>query len=91
MNDTLWVAILTLVGTLAGTFGGILTSSKLTGYRIEQLEKKMDDHNNAETKLIERVFRLEEHASVVDEQVKVINHRIGDLESHEEKRANDGK
>ena len=82
---------MTLVGTLAGTFGGILTSSKLTGYRIEQLEKKMDDHNNAETKLIERVFRLEKHASVVDEQVKVINHRIGDLESHEEKRTNDGK
>lgn len=91
MNDTLWVAILTLVGTLAGTFGGIITSSKLTGYRIEQLEKKMDDHNTAETKLIERVFRLEEHVSVIDEQIKVANHRIDDLEDHEARRANDGK
>ena len=91
MSETLWIAVLTLVGTLAGTFGGIITSSKLTGYRIEQLEKKMDDHNTAETKLIERVFKLEEHASVVDEQIKVVNHRIGDLESHEEKRTSDGK
>lgn len=91
MNDTILLAVLSLVGTLAGTFGGIITSSKLTGYRIEQLEKKMDEHNSAETKLIERVFRLEEHASVVDEQIKVVNHRIGDLESHEEKRTNDGK
>ena len=91
MNDTLWVAILTLVGTLAGPFGGILTSSKLTGYRIEQLEKKMDEHNSTETRLTERVFKLEEHASVVDEQIKVANHRIDDLEKSEERRANDGK
>lgn len=91
MNDTLWVAILTLVGTLAGTFGGIMTSSRLTGYRIEQLEKKMDEHNSTETRLIERVFKLEEHASVTDEQIKVCQHRIEDLESHEERRTSDGK
>lgn len=91
MNDTIMIAILSLVGTLAGTFGGIITSSKLTGYRIEQLEKKMDEHNSTETKLIERVYKLEEHASVVDEQIKVANHRIDDLESHEAQRTNDGK
>ena len=91
MNDTLWVAILTLVGTLAGTFGGIMTSSRLTGYRIEQLEKKMDEHNSTETRLTERVFKLEEHSSVVDEQIKVANHRIDDLEEHEKRQANDGK
>lgn len=91
MNDTLWVAILTLVGTLAGTFGGIMTSSRLTGYRIEQLEKKMDEHNSTETRLTERVFKLEEHSSVVDEQIKVANHRLDDLEEHEKRQANDGK
>ena len=43
---TLAVAGMSLVGTLAGTFGGILVSSKLTNYRIEQLEKKQDQVNN---------------------------------------------
>lgn len=38
MSDTVLVALLSLVGTLGGTFGGILTSSKLTAYRLEQLE-----------------------------------------------------
>ena len=91
MNDTIMLAILSLIGTLAGTFGGIMTSSRLTGYRIEQLEKKMDEHNSTETKLTERVFKLEEHSSVIDEQIKVANHRIDDLESHEERRTSDGK
>lgn len=76
MNDAVLLAILSLVGTLAGTFGGIITSSKLTGYRIEQLEEQVKKHNN----LIERVFKLEEHGAVIDEQIKVANHRIEDLE-----------
>ena len=76
MNDAVLLAILSLVGTLAGTFGGLITSSKLTGYRIEQLEEQVKKHNN----LIERVFKLEEHGAVIDEQIKVANHRIEDLE-----------
>ena len=46
---------MSLIGTLAGTFGGIMVSSKLTTYRIEQLEKKVAAHNG----LIERTYRLE--------------------------------
>ena len=48
MNSEIIVALLALVGTLAGTFGGIITSSKLTVYRIKQLENKVDKHNNFE-------------------------------------------
>lgn len=48
----------------------------LQAQRIEQLEKKMDKHNQ----LIERVCSLEQHRAVVDEQIKVANHRIDDLE-----------
>ncbi|MBR4973809.1 MAG: hypothetical protein IKY45_05040 [Clostridia bacterium] len=46
MSDTVVVALISLVGTLGGTFGGILVSAKLTNYRIEQLEKKVEKHNN---------------------------------------------
>ena len=69
MSDTVIVALIAFVGTLLGTFGGIVTSSKLTSYRIEQLEKKVDKHNNFAARM-----------PVVEEQIKVINHRIDDLE-----------
>lgn len=73
-NDTIIVAIISLFGTLFGTFGGILTSNKLIGYRIEQLEKKVDKHNN----VIERVFRLEDNE-------KLLDHRLNDLEKDVDK------
>ena len=69
MSDTILLAALSLVGTLVGTFGGILTSSKLTNYRIEQLEKKVDKHNG-----------FGERIPVMEEQIKIVNHRIEDLE-----------
>ena len=49
---------------------------EMNAYRIEQLEKKVDKHNN----LVERTYRLEEEAHVLDEKVKVATHRIDDLE-----------
>ena len=78
MNDVVIVAIISLIGTLGGTFGGILTSSKLTNYRIEQLEKKVEKHNN----VVERVYVLERDKAVFEEEIKVINHRIEDLEAY---------
>ena len=65
MQDTIVVAILSLIGTLAGSFGG----TQLINYRIEQLEKKVEKHNS----VVERTFLLEE-------KMKVANHRIEDLE-----------
>lgn len=78
MNDVVIVAIISLIGTLFGTFGGILTSSKLTSYRIEQLEKKVEKHNS----VVERVYSLEKNEAVMEEQIEVANHRIGDLETY---------
>lgn len=69
MTDTILVALVSLVGTLGGTFGGILTSAKLTNYRIEQLEKKVEKHNN-----------FAERIPVLEEKIKVEEHRIEDLE-----------
>lgn len=55
MTDVVIVGLLSLGGTLIGTFGGIITASRLTNWRIEQLEKKVDKHNS----LIERTYKLE--------------------------------
>lgn len=46
MLDTIIVGALSLVGTIIGSLGGIVTSAKLTNYRIQQLEKKVEKHNN---------------------------------------------
>lgn len=76
MSETVLVAVLSLAGTLCGSLFGILTANKLTNYRIEQLEKKVEKHNS----VIERVYELEKHEAVMDEEIQVANHRISDLE-----------
>jgi hypothetical protein len=78
MNDAVFVAVLSLVGTLGGTFGGILTANKLTNYRIEQLEKKVEKHN----RVVERVYILEKNEAVMEEEFKTVTHRIDDLEKY---------
>lgn len=70
------VGLLSLAGTLIGSIAGIMTANKLTNYRIDQLEKKVDKHNG----LIERMYGVEQRAEVLEEKIKVANHRIDDLE-----------
>lgn len=69
MSNEIIVAAIAFLGTTIGTAGGIIASSKLTNYRIKKLEEKVDKHNA----IIERTF-------VLEEKVKVANHRIEDLE-----------
>ncbi len=69
-NDVL-LAITSIIGTFAGSFSGL----KLTSYRIEQLEKKVERHNN-----------FAERIPLLEEKISVANHRISDLEAREETR-----
>lgn len=78
MNETVIVGAISLIGTLIGTLGGILTSNHLTLYRIEQLEKKVEKHNN----LVERVFRLEDNDQLFEEKLNTQGARITKLESN---------
>lgn len=66
MSEAVIVAILALIGTLGGTFGGIVTANKLTNFRIEQLEKKVEKHNN----VVERVYILEKDEAVIREELE---------------------
>lgn len=65
MDTTIIVAILSLLGTLIGSLAGILAANKLVAYRIEQLEKKVEKHNN----VLERVYELEKHEAVMQEEI----------------------
>lgn len=72
MSNEILIALLSFAGTLIGSFGGM----KLMSYRIEQLEKKVDKHNN-----------FAERIPIIEEKIRVINHRIEDLEHDEQKMA----
>lgn len=69
MNNEILIAFISVMGTILGSFGGIVTSSKLTAFRLEKLEQKVDKHNN-----------FAERMPVIEEQIKEINHRIEYLE-----------
>ncbi len=70
ITENIIVALLSLFGTCVGAFGGVLASSKLTNYRIKKLEEKVDKHNS-----------FAERIPVLKEQIKVLNHRMEDIET----------
>lgn len=76
MTEGIIIAVLSMVGTLAGTYLANRKSSALIAYRLDKLEEKVDKHNS----VIERTFKLEEQAALIEERIKVANHRIEDLE-----------
>ncbi len=72
------VGVLALIGTLGGAYMANKKSSALVAYRLEQLEKQVNKHNQ----VIERTYALEEHEALLEERLKVANHRIDDLEGY---------
>lgn len=81
------MAALSLVGTLVGAYLANRKSTALIAYRLEELEEKVNKHNQ----LVERTYELERRMEVIEaklegaenlltEKVKVANHRIEDLE-----------
>lgn len=72
MQSEVFIALLSFLGTLAGTVGGIITSAKLTNYRLRELEKKVDRHNN-----------FAQRIPLLEERVKTHEQRISTMERNE--------
>ena len=92
MDSNIIVALFSLAGTLIGTFGGIITANKLTNFRIEQLEKKVEKHNT----IVERTYILERDLKTAFNYIEEIKTRqnkeedkIENVESKMENRIND--
>ena len=77
MSESIIVAVITGVLALIGTFLANRKSTALIAYRLEQLENKVEKHNN----LVERTYKLEQDSAVHTEQLKVVNHRLADIEA----------
>lgn len=76
MTPEVLVGVLSLAGTLIGSLAGILAANRLTNYRIEQLEKKVDAHNT----LIDRMYKVEEKTELHQAELVRINRRLTGLE-----------
>ncbi len=72
MDSSVLVALLSLLGTLVGSLGGILVSSKLVNYRLQQLEERVAEHNHFARRL-----------PVAEEQIRTLDRRVDTLEHRE--------
>lgn len=72
MSDAVIVAIIGLVGSGLGAFGGVMASARLTQYRLQKLEEKVDRHNG----LIERTYKLEGRMTEAEHDIRDIKQRI---------------
>ena len=72
MNSTVIVSLVSLAGTLIGTFGGIMAANRLTTYRLSQLEKKVEKHNS----VMERTYKLEGRMTEAEHDLRDIKNKI---------------
>jgi ABC-type lipoprotein release transport system permease subunit len=66
MDTTIVIALISLIGNLVGTLGGILVTSKLTNYRLSLLEEEVKKHNT----LIDRMYNVETRVTVIEDELK---------------------
>ena len=78
MHGEFLTGVFSLIASLVGTFGGIITSTKLTNYQINELKKRVDKHNN----VIERTYKLEEHNRYVDERITRLENEVKNHEKY---------
>lgn len=80
MTNEILIAVVGLIGSLAGSVLGVMGSAKLLTYRVVQLENALKEQCENCTVMDGRVDRLEEKQAVMEEKIKVANHRIDNLE-----------
>lgn len=68
MANEVLVAVIAFLGTLTGTFGGIMATNKLVNHRLMELEKKVDKHN----RVVERTYILEEKMKAAARRLDVL-------------------
>jgi hypothetical protein len=60
------LTVISLIGTLGGSFLGVMQANKLSNYRISQLEDKVNKHNN----LIDRMYKVETRVTLIEDEMK---------------------
>ncbi len=79
MNQEIIASLMALLGSISGTFAGIIVNTRMINYRLSQLEAKVDKHNH----VIDRVYSLEKADGIMQEEIKDVHQRIHELETRE--------
>ncbi|MDO4866145.1 MAG: hypothetical protein Q4C10_06270 [Clostridia bacterium] len=66
MSEAIVVALIGVLGSGLGAFVGVMTSAKLTQFRLQRLEEKVDKHNS----IIDRTFKLEGRMTEVEHDIR---------------------
>lgn len=74
MIDTIIVAAISLIGTLAGSYFANNKTTALLSYRLEQLERKVEKHNS----VVERTFQLENNMQTAFSRIDEIRGELHD-------------
>jgi gas vesicle protein len=77
MPSEIIIGLLSFAGTIIGTFSGIMTANKLSNYRISQLEKKVEKHNQ----VIDRTYNLEKKTALIEQKQSEIKSDISDIKA----------
>lgn len=72
MSEAVIVAVLGFLGTVIGSVIGVLTANRLVNYRLEQLEKKVELHNN----VVERVYELEKREALLEQHIQDLHGEV---------------
>lgn len=80
MDDTILVAILSFIGTIIGTFGGILTANKLTNYRLTQIEKKIEQNTLSYEHIVSELSNLRTSYEVSSVKICNLEKRLNNIE-----------
>ena len=78
MSETVIVAILAFIGTVAGSGLSIMAQAKLTNYKIDELKKQVEAHNG----LIDRTYKLEKSQAVQDQEIIGLDSRLKEVEKN---------
>ena len=71
MSETVIVALIGLAGSGLGAFAGVMASARLTQYRLQMLEEKVNKHNN----MVERTYRLEGRMDEAEHDIRDLKAR----------------
>lgn len=80
MDNTILVAILSFIGTIIGTFGGILTANKLTNYRLTQIEKKIELNTLSYEHIVSELSNLRTSYEVSSVKICNLEKRLNNIE-----------
>lgn len=79
MDTSVLVAIIALIGTITGSISGIMIANRLSNYRIEQLEIKLDKYITNQDKLKEKVLILEQTVMTLTDKLEDMDLQIQKL------------